>query len=67
MSPLVVLLVCSAVALAMGLLLLTAWLEESFLSPRYLITRTVKVRNSPDHAERMVASQAAQLLQESPR
>lgn len=67
MSPVVVLLVCSAVALAMGLLLLTAWLEESFLSPRYLITRTVKVRNSPDHAERMVASQAAQLLQEAPR
>ena len=67
MSPVVVLLVFSAVALAMGLLLLTAWLEESFLSPRYLITRTVKVRNTPDHAERMVASQAAQLLQEASR
>lgn len=67
MSPLVVLLVFSAIGLAMGLLLLTAWLEESFLSPRYLITRTVKVRNSPEHAERMVAVQAAQLLQERDR
>jgi hypothetical protein len=67
MSPWAVLLVFSAVGLAMGLLLLTAWLEESFLSPRYLITRTVKVRNSPEHAERMVASQAAQLLHELER
>ena len=67
MSPLVVLLVFSAIGLAMGLLLLTAWLEESFLSPRSLITRTVKVRNSHEHAERMVAVQAAQLLQERDR
>ena len=64
MSPLAVLLVFSAVALGMGLLLLTTWLEQSFLSPRYLITRTVKVRNTPEHAERMVAVQAAQLLRE---
>jgi hypothetical protein len=64
MSPLVVVLVFSAAGLAMALLLLTAWLEQSFLSPRYLITRTVKVRNSPEHAERMVAVQAAHLLQE---
>ena len=67
MSPAVVLLMFSAVVLAMGLLLLTAWLEESFLSPRYLITRTVKVRNTPEHAERRVASHAAQLLQEAPK
>jgi hypothetical protein len=62
MSPLIVLLAVSAVGLAMGLLLLTAWLEQSVLSPRYLITRTVKVRNTPEHAERMVAVQAAHLL-----
>jgi hypothetical protein len=67
MSPLIVLLVFSAVGLGMGLLLLTAWLEQSFLSPRFLITRTVKVRNSPEHAERMVAVQAAHLLHEFER
>jgi hypothetical protein len=67
MSPLIVLLAVSAVGLAMGLLLLTAWLEQSVLSPRYLITRTVKVRNTPEHAERMVAVQAAHLLQELER
>jgi hypothetical protein len=67
MSPLIVLLAVSAVGLAMGLLLLTAWLEQSVLSPRYLITRTVKVRNTPEHAERMVAVQAAHLLDELER
>lgn len=67
MSPLTVLAAFSAVALSMALLLLTAWLEQSFLSPRFLITRTVKVRNTPEHAERVVASHAAQLLQEARR
>jgi hypothetical protein len=67
MSPLIVLLAVSAVGLAMGLLLLTAWLEQSVLSPRYLITRTVKVRNTPEHAERMVAVQAAHLLDQLER
>jgi hypothetical protein len=67
MSPLIVLLAVSAVGLAMALLLLTAWLEQSVLSPRYLITRTVRVRNTPEHAERMVAVQAAHLLQELER
>lgn len=67
MSPLVVLLAVSAAGLAMALLLLTAWLEQSVLSPRYLITRTVKVHNTPEHAERMVAVQAAHLLQELER
>lgn len=62
MSLALVLVVFSAAALGMGLLLLTVWLERHFLSPQFLITRTVKVRNSPDHAERMVAIQAAQLL-----
>lgn len=56
--------VFSAASLGMGLLVLTVWLEQRFLSPQFLITRTVKVRNTPDHAERMVAIQAAQLLAE---
>lgn len=64
MSPLIVLLAFSAAGLAMALLLLTAWLEQSVLSPRYLITRTVRVRNTPEHAEHMVAVQAAHLLHE---
>ena len=61
-TPFAFVLMLSAAALGMALLLLTQWLEQSFLSPRYLITRTVKVRNSPEHAERMVAAQAEQIL-----
>lgn len=61
-TPFSFVLTLSAAALGMGLLLLTLWLERSFLSPRYLITRTVKVRNSPEHAERMIAVHAEQLL-----
>ena len=61
-TPFSFVLMFSAAALGMALLLLTQWLERSFLSPRYLITRTVKVRNTPEHAERVVAIQAEQLL-----
>ena len=62
MSPLELMAVPSAVVLSLGILLLSAWLERRFLSPRYLITQVVRVRNSPEHAERMVALQAEQLL-----
>lgn len=62
MPPYIPLVALTGVVSAFGLLLLTAWLEQKFLSPRFLITRTVRVRNSPEHAERMVALQAEQLL-----
>jgi len=62
MSVAQVLSVPSAVVVTLTLLLLTVWLERRFLSPRSLITMVVRVRNTPEHAERIVAAQAEALL-----
>ena len=62
MSAIELLSVPSAVVVTLGLLLLTVWLEQRFLSPRSLITMVVRVRNTPEHAERIVAAQAEALL-----
>jgi hypothetical protein len=62
MSVLELLSVPSAVVVTLALLLLTVWLEQRFLSPRFLITQVVRVRNTPEHAERIVAAQAEALL-----
>ncbi len=59
-----------AVSLALvvitGLLMITAWLESSVLSPRSLILRTVRVRNRPEHVEQLVAAQYERLLRQGP-
>ena len=62
MSVLQLLSVPSAAVVTLTLLLLTVWLEQRFLSPRSLITQVVRVRNTPEHAERIVAAQAEALL-----
>jgi len=62
MSVLELLSVPSAAVVTLGLLLLTVWLERHVLSPRNLITMVVRVRNTPEHAERIVAAQAEALL-----
>ena len=62
MSVAQVLSVPSAVVVTLTLLLLTVWLERRFLSPRSLITMVVRVNNTPEHAERIVAAQAEMLL-----
>ena len=61
------LLVPLAPVLVMATLLLTEWLERRFLSPRYLIVRAVKTRNTPEHAERMVAAEYERLLRQQSR
>ena len=63
-----VLLVPAALFLVSGLLLITARLEQSVLSPRSIILRTVKVRNArPDHVEELVAAQYERLLHDQSR
>jgi hypothetical protein len=44
------------------LLALVAWLETRILHPTAVIRWAVRVRNDPDHAEQVVAAEAARLL-----
>ena len=58
-----------AVPLSLGvltaLLLATTWMEQHVLSPRSLILRTARVRNTaPEHVEQFVAAQYERLLQD---
>ena len=58
-----ILLVPAALLLMCGLLGLTAWLEESVLSPRALILKTLRTRRAePEHVERLVAEQYEKVL-----
>jgi hypothetical protein len=51
-------------ALLAGLLFMSAYAEQRFLSPRSLIRRAVRARNSPEFAEAFVARQFERLLRE---
>jgi hypothetical protein len=65
MGSLAVLLVPLALLLVSVLLFVTAWLEESVLSPRSLILHTVRTRSRrvrPEDVERVVAAQSERLL-----
>ena len=65
MSSLELLLIPAALAVVTAILVATAWLEDSVLSPRSLIAYTVRARSrriSPDDAERLVAAQSERLL-----
>jgi hypothetical protein len=65
MGSLAVLLVPLALVLVSVLLFLTAWLEESVLSPRSLILHTARTRSRrvrPEDVERVVAAQSERLL-----
>jgi hypothetical protein len=65
MGSLAVLLVPLALLLVSVLLFVTAWLEESVLSPRSLILHTVRTRSRrvrPEDVERLVAAQSERLL-----
>jgi len=54
----------AALAVVSAILVVTAWLEDSVLSPRSLIAYTVRTRSriSPEDVERLVAAQSEQLL-----
>jgi hypothetical protein len=52
-----------ALVVVAALLLLAAWLEEWALSPRRLIILVARTRNTPEHAEVMVAAESERLLQ----
>jgi hypothetical protein len=54
--------VLGSLLLVFALLLLVAWEEAHVLSPRSMILWAVKVQNSPEHAERMVAREIDKLL-----
>jgi hypothetical protein len=65
MGSLAVLLVPLALLLVSVLLFVTAWLEESMLSPRSLILHTVRTRSRhvrPEDVERLVVAQSERLL-----
>jgi hypothetical protein len=65
-----VLLIPLALGLVSVLLFVTAWLEESVLSPRSLILHTVRTRSRrvrPDDVERLVAAQSERLLRDFER
>ncbi|HEV3354820.1 MAG TPA: hypothetical protein VG076_17955 [Acidimicrobiales bacterium] len=65
MGSFAVLLVPLALLLVSVLLFVTAWLEESVLSPRSLILHTVRTRSRrvrPEDVERVVAAQSERLL-----
>ncbi|MGH9179143.1 MAG: hypothetical protein ACRD0N_11410 [Acidimicrobiales bacterium] len=52
---------CALLAL---LLFMSAYAEQRFLSPRSLIRRAVRARNTPEFAEAFVARQFDRLLRE---
>jgi hypothetical protein len=59
------LLVLGTLALLMGLLFLSALVEQRVLSPQALILRVARTRAaSPDHAEAFVAREFERLLRE---
>ena len=62
------LLVPASLLLLAGLLVLTAWLEASVLSPRALIASTLRSRAiEPEQVERFVAEQYERLLRDLTR
>ena len=70
MGSLGVLLIPLALGLVSLLLFVTAWLEESVLSPRSLILHTVRARSrriQPEQVEALVAAQSERLLRKLER
>jgi hypothetical protein len=67
-SLLVLLLIPGTFVLLMGLLLLSAWVEERALSPQSLILQVAKTRSSsPEYAEAFVAREFDRLLRNAQR
>ena len=66
MTSWALLFVPATLVILMGLLFLTALVEERVLSPRALILRVARTRYAtPDHAEAFVARQFERLLRQS--
>ena len=66
-TPLELLLIPGALVVLAAILMGTAWLEDSFLSPRSLIAYTVRSRSrriTADDVERLVALQTEALLRD---
>ena len=61
------LLVPLVLALVLGLLLFTSWIEQRTLSPQAMILRAVRTRGEPEIAERLVAIESARLLADDGR
>jgi UPF0716 family protein affecting phage T7 exclusion len=68
MSLLVLLAIPGCMALLLGLLLVSAWVEERVLSPQALILRVARTRaSSPEYAEAFVAREFDRLLRQTQR
>ena len=57
-----VLLVPAVLVLLTGLLLWTAWLEDSVVSPRAVMRSVMRVRVTPDRVEQVVAAECERVL-----
>ena len=67
MTPLELLFIPGALAAVVGILVATAWLEASILSPRSLILHSVRTRSrrvGPEDVERLVAMQSERLIRD---
>jgi UPF0716 family protein affecting phage T7 exclusion len=67
-SLLVLLLIPGTFGLLLGLLLLSAWVEERVLSPQSMILQVTRTRAStPEYAEAFVAREFDRLLRQAQR
>jgi UPF0716 family protein affecting phage T7 exclusion len=67
-SLLVLLLIPGTFGLLLGLLLLSAWVEERVLSPQSMILQVARTRAStPEYAEAFVAREFDRLLRQAQR
>ncbi|MEY2567565.1 MAG: hypothetical protein QOE35_2094 [Actinomycetota bacterium] len=67
-SLLVLLLIPGTFVLLLGLLLLSAWVEERVLSPQSMILQVARTRAStPEYAEAFVAREFDRLLRQAQR
>ena len=67
MTPLELLFIPGALAVVVGILVATVWLEASILSPRSLILHSVRTRSrrvGPEDVERLVAMQSERLIRD---
>ncbi len=65
MNALALLFVPLALSVVIGILITTAWLEQSVLSPRSLILYTMRTRSRrvrPEDVERLVTAESERLL-----
>ena len=67
MSSWILLAIPGTISLLMGLLFVSALVEERVLSPQALILRVARSRSTPEYAEAFVAKEFDRLLRDAQR